>query len=142
LRFAAPAPTSELSYQGLPNNQIKFESARGAGSGFPLNRRRSPLIVSGTAAGGSAVSNTTATVMANGFQAFVSNRHGKFYASFALMGDDAPQVAIMGPYKTEREAKKMVDKWGRLNQRLMDAEQPLQFVDMKTVPADVPRLHH
>jgi hypothetical protein len=43
----------------------------------------------------------------------------------------------MGPYKTEREAKKMVDKWGRLNQRLMDAEQPLQFVDMKTVPADV-----
>jgi hypothetical protein len=27
---------SELSYQGLPNNQIKFESARGAGSGFPL----------------------------------------------------------------------------------------------------------
>jgi hypothetical protein len=36
LRFAAPAPTSELSYQGLPNNQIKFESARGAGSGFPL----------------------------------------------------------------------------------------------------------
>ena len=36
LRFAAPAPTSELSYQGLPNNQIKFESARGVGSGFPL----------------------------------------------------------------------------------------------------------
>jgi hypothetical protein len=77
-------------------------------------------------------------LMSNGFQGFVSNRHGKYYTSFVPMNEDIVLgVAIMGPYKTQRKAKKILDKWACLNKRLMDADQELHFVDMTTVPADV-----
>jgi hypothetical protein len=76
--------------------------------------------------------------MGNGFHAFVSNRYGKFYVSFVpVNGDVVLGVAIMGPYKTDRQASKISAKWTRLNKRLMDSGQALNFVDMKTVPDDV-----
>jgi hypothetical protein len=74
----------------------------------------------------------------NSFLPFVSNRHGKFYASFAVMRDDTVVcVPIMGPYKTDRKASGVSAKWTRLNSKLMDSGQGLSFVDMKTVPDDV-----
>ena len=76
--------------------------------------------------------------MANGFHTFISNRRGEYYASFVpVNGGIVLGVAIMGPYKTEREAEKVSDKWRRLNNRLMDDGHGLQFISMKTVPDDV-----
>jgi hypothetical protein len=80
----------------------------------------------------------TSLGMANGFYSFVSNRHGKFYASFAPMCDGVVLgVTIMGPYQTERQAQKISDKWTRLNKRQMAAGEALSFANTTTVPQDV-----
>jgi hypothetical protein len=54
-----------------------------------------------------------------------------------MNGDVLLGMAIMGPYKSEREAEKISRKRTRLYQRQIELNQPLRLVDMPTVPADV-----
>jgi hypothetical protein len=69
--------------------------------------------------------------------AFISNRHGKYYASFAAVnGTDVLGVTINGPYKTERKAQKALERL-QLYKLQMDADHPLVFLDTPTVPNDV-----
>ena len=51
-----------------------------------------------------------------------------------MKGGDVLDAAIIGPYKTERKAEKALKKRMRFNKQRMDANYPLVFVDMPTVP--------
>jgi hypothetical protein len=75
----------------------------------------------------------------NGFVGCISNRHGKFYASFVLMAADVPvQVVIMGPYPTQAKAEWTMRKWHRMNAKRMDQGRSLAFSDhAAAVPDDV-----
>ncbi len=64
------------------------------------------------------------------------NRHGKFYACTAL-ADEKVEVAIIGPYATERKAEKALRRWTSLNREQIEAGEALVLLDAKTVPDDV-----
>jgi hypothetical protein len=75
---------------------------------------------------------------ANDLMGIVSCRHGKYYASLVPMCDGGPlTVAIMGPYRTERQADNTAEKWIRLNEKLAKRKQAMKLVNMTTIPPDV-----
>lgn len=70
---------------------------------------------------------------------FVSNRHGKFYVSFAPMKDDVLiGVAMIGPFKTEAKAEKVREKEMRSMAKNIAAGEEIYFYfGAPDIPADV-----
>jgi hypothetical protein len=71
-----------------------------------------------------------AGVSCNGLMRVVSKRHGKYYASLvALNGKTAVNIAIVGPFATEREADELADKGVRANQLRTQRGEPILLPD-------------
>jgi hypothetical protein len=77
--------------------------------------------------------------MFSSLASFISNRHGKFYASFVVvdLNGSSPQVTITGPFDTERQAEYWSNKWTRLNDKLLKRGEACRLPNMTSVPPDV-----
>ncbi len=70
---------------------------------------------------------------------FVSKLHGKCYATIVMLdADNKPSaMSVLGPFKTERQAKKEGNKWVNLNIELRKHGEAGLMPHLKTVPDEV-----
>src|SRR5262245_7566649 len=73
------------------------------------------------------------------FASFVSNRHGKFYASHVALAQEEKVMAIgiMGPYATEDKADYWCKRWMGLNTKALKRGDTVTIPDGANVPEDV-----
>jgi hypothetical protein len=78
--------------------------------------------------------------MAIALLAIISNRNGKHYVSFVAVDDDRdpnPKIGILGPFSREEKAEREAEKWIKLGNEAIEANEPVSLPDLKTVPTQV-----